>query len=159
MQRGEFNRALAVLKALHARFADNDRRLRVLASTARAAGAVGDAETFHAGWTEAWTLIDSGVVDHLRAAAPLELGLGALSLGLWDHAEVALTSARGAARELREGDTLARADAYLDHLLRRQAADRYTRSAAARQLRTGDLAMLLVKSLNAQAGNLLARKG
>jgi hypothetical protein len=147
MQQGQFARALAVLKALHSRFTDADRQLRVMASTARAAGAVGDPETFHCAWGDAWSLIDGGAVNHLRAAAPLELGLGALSLGLWDYAELALKTAREAAQDLREGDTLARAESSLDHLGRRQTADRHTR---ALRPRTGDLATDLVRSLSAQ---------
>jgi tetratricopeptide (TPR) repeat protein len=147
MQQGQFGRALAVLKALHARFTDPDRQLRVIASTARAAGAVGESETFHRAWTDAWTLIDGGAANHLRAAAPLELGLGALSLGLWEHAERALTTSREAAQDLREGDTLARAESSLDHLGRRQTADRHTR---ALRPRIGDLATDLARSLSAQ---------
>lgn len=146
---GQFARALPVLQALHTRFPDDDRRLRVIASTARAAGAVGDADSFQKAWTEGWTLIDQGSVDHLRAAAPLDMGLGALSLGLWEHAEVALITAHNAAKELRESDTLERAESSLDHLKRRQAADRYSRLATARA-RPGDLSAELVRSLNAQ---------
>jgi tetratricopeptide (TPR) repeat protein len=149
MQRGEFARALAVLKALHARFEDEDRQLRVLVSTARAAGAVGDTETFERVWTDAWSMIPRDTLIHLRAAAPLEMGLGALSLGLWALAGLALTMSRDAARELHEGETLARAEASLDHLARRQAADRYTRSGAT--LRSGDFATQLVRSLNEQS--------
>ncbi|MBW3571412.1 MAG: hypothetical protein KY467_09915 [Gemmatimonadetes bacterium] len=148
LQQGQFSRALLVLQALHARVADADRQLRVLASTARAAGVMRDAETFHEAWTGAWALIDSGGVSHLRAAAPLELGLGALNLGLWDYAELALTTSRDAAQDLREGDTLARAESALDHLARRQAADRTTRPGATHRLRTGDLAAQLVRSLS-----------
>lgn len=149
LQQGQFSRALEVLKALHSRFPDADRQLRVLASTARAAGVMHDAETFHHAWTSAWTLIDTGMVDHLRAAAPLELGLGALSLGLWEYAELALTTSRDAAQDLREGDTLARAESSLDHLRRRQTADRASRPGT-HHLRTGDLAAQLVQSLTAQ---------
>jgi tetratricopeptide (TPR) repeat protein len=146
-QQGQFARALAVLKALHSRFTDVDRQLRVVASTARTAGAVGETDTFHRAWGEAWKLINGGAVNHLRAVAPLELGMGALSLGLWDYAELALTSAREAAQDLREGDTLAAAESSLDHLSRRQTADRHTR---ALHLRAGDLAADLVRSLSAQ---------
>lgn len=147
MRRGQFARALSVLKALHTRFTDPDRQLRTLASTARAAGAVGDTGTFQGAWDEAWKLIDDDVAKHLRAAAPLELGLGALNLGLWDHAEVALTTARDAARELREGETLARAEASIDHLARRQSVDRYSRPLTPAP---GDLAARIVTSLNTQ---------
>ncbi|HYR08865.1 MAG TPA: hypothetical protein VEQ60_13875, partial [Longimicrobium sp.] len=150
-QQGQFARALEVLKALHGRFPDADRQLRVLASTARAAGAMGEADTFHRAWTDAWRLIDGESVDHLRAAAPLELGLGALSLGLWEYAEHALTTARDAANELREGETLAQAEASLDHLKRRHAADCSRQPPMiATRTRSGDLAAALVSSLNAQ---------
>lgn len=149
-QQGQFARALAVLKALRGRFPDVDRQLRVLASTARAAGALGDADTFYRAWTDAWILLDTGALEHLRAAAPLELGLGALSLGLWEHAEAALISARDAATELRAGDTLAEAEASLDHLRRRHAAGQSTHAGRTGP-RAGDLATELAHSLNAQA--------
>lgn len=150
---GHFTRSLPVLQALHSRFPTLDQQLRVLASTARAAGAVGDAETFHLTWAEAWALIDGGAVDHLRAAAPLEIGLGALSLGLWEHAEVALITSRDAARQRREGETLVRAESSLDHLRRRQAADRHSRPATNRA-RPGDLSADLVRSINSQPAGI-----
>lgn len=115
-QQGQFARAIQVLDVLRGRFPDSERQLHILASTARAAGALNDGASFHDAWTQAWKLIDHGVADHLRAAAALELGLGALNLGLREYAEHALVTARDAARELREGDTLARADAALDAL-------------------------------------------
>jgi tetratricopeptide (TPR) repeat protein len=146
---GQFARSLPVLKALHSRFSEADQQLRVIASTARAAGAVGDAETFHAAWAESWELLDSGSADHLRAAAPLDIGLGALSLGLWEHAELALITSRDAARELRESDTLVRAESSLDHLDRHQAADRYSRLPTLRSHHR-DLSADLVRSINAQ---------
>ena len=150
---GHFARALPVLNALHARFTTPDRRLRVLASTARAAGAVGDADAFQRAWAEAWELIDSGLVDELRAAAPLDMGLGALSLGLWEHAEVALITSRDAAKELRESDTLMRAETSLDHLQKHQAADRYSRPPTLRPQHR-DLSADLVRSINAQPGGV-----
>lgn len=147
---GHFARTLPVLKALHAQFTDDDRQLRVMASTARAAGAVGDAKTFHQAWVEGWRLIECGSVDHLRAAAPLEMGLGALSLGLWEDAERALVTSRDAAKELREGETLARAESSLDHLKHRRSGDTYTRRPA-RWGASERLAADLVRSLNAHA--------
>jgi tetratricopeptide (TPR) repeat protein len=144
MQRGHFGRALSVLTALRTHVTDDDRQLRVLASVARAAGAVGESDIFHHAWTEAWALIDGGTVNHLRGAAPLELGRGALNLGLWEHAEIALRTSRDAAQELREGDTLARAESSLDHLARHQSADR---NAHLGIKRTVDLAAGLVRSL------------
>ncbi len=117
-QQGQFSRAIEVLNVLRDRFPDPERQLHVLASTARAAGALNDASVFSDAWIRAWELIEGGVAQHLRAAAALELGLGALSLGRREDAERALVSAQDAARELRDGDTLARADAALDALAR-----------------------------------------
>ncbi|MBB4637643.1 hypothetical protein [Longimicrobium terrae] len=149
-QQGRFSRALPVFKALRDRFLDDDRHLRLLVSTARAAGASGDPAAFHEVWTQAWAMMDRGAVQHLRAAAPLELALGALSLGLWQHAELALKVSSDAARELREGETLARAEALLERLARRQSADRTSTDGFTHPLKTGDLALALVRSLDAQ---------
>lgn len=145
---GQFARALSVLQALDGRFPEPDRQLRVIASTARAAGAVRDVATFHDAWNRAWALLDSGAVDHLRAAAPLELGLGALSLEFWEHARIALTTSRAAALESRESEILARAESSLDHLQRHQVADRHVRSTAFGA--TGEFSASLVKSIAAQ---------
>jgi tetratricopeptide (TPR) repeat protein len=145
---GQFARSLPVLKALRSRSPNPNERLRVVASIARAAGAVGDTDTFHAAWAEAWEMLDGGLADHLRAAAPLDIGLGALSLGLWEHAEVALITSRDAAKELRESDTLARAEASLNHLQLRQTVDLYSRPP--RRSRSGDLSADLVRSIDAQ---------
>ncbi|HEX8393352.1 MAG TPA: tetratricopeptide repeat protein [Longimicrobium sp.] len=146
---GQFTRALKVLQALHGRFTEPHRQLRVLASTARAAGAVRDADAFYRAWNAAWMLLDSGEVEFLRAAAPLELGLGALSLSLWEHAEIALTTSRDAAVEGRESEVLARAESALDYLQRHQAADRHARPPSISG--SGDLSASLVQSLNARA--------
>jgi tetratricopeptide (TPR) repeat protein len=147
-QQGQFSRALQVLKVLRGRFADPECQLQVLASTARAAGALNNSSSFHDAWAQAWKLIDSGVADRLRAAAALELGLGALNLDLREHAEHALNIARDAARELREGDTLARAESALDHLAR------HTLHHVVRQKQTilqpTDLATRLARSVDAQ---------
>jgi tetratricopeptide (TPR) repeat protein len=150
LQQGHFARALSVLREMEGRFEDPDRRVRVAASTARAAGAVGEVDTFHAAWSDAWALLESGTVDHLRAAAPLELGLGALSLKLWDHAEQALTVSRTESETRREGDTLAKAEAAIENLERRQSVDRQVH--AGRRAATGahDLAGQLARSLMEQ---------
>ena len=148
-QQGQFSRAIQVLKVLRGRFADPECQLQVLASTARAAGALNNSPSFHDAWTHAWKLIDSGAANRLRAAAALELGLGALHLDLREYAEHALTIARDAARELREGDTLARAESALDNLAHHLSI---TRAFRQRQphLRATDLATQLAHSLNTQ---------
>ncbi|HYW13594.1 MAG TPA: hypothetical protein VE871_16655 [Longimicrobium sp.] len=156
-QQGQFSRAIEVLNVLRDRFPDPERKLHVLASTARAAGALNDASAFGDAWIRAWELIESGVAQHLRAAAALELGLGALSLGLREDAERAFVRAQEAARELRDGDTLARADAALDALARDphespglQARRRHHRIPA-------DFATQLAHSIDAQSGVAASR--
>ena len=149
-QQGQFARALGVLRALDGRFPDADRQARVAASTARAAGALGDAACFHAAWQRGWQLLDTGVVEHLRAAAPLELGMGALSLGLWEYAEHALAQARDAAAEMREGDTLARAEAALESLRADQAAGAAAGARTFPPPARNDLADRLIRSLRAR---------
>jgi hypothetical protein len=146
-QQGHFTRAFSVLREMEGRFEDPVQRLRVAATTARAAGAVGESEAFFVAWGEAWELLDSGAVENLRAAAPLELGLGALSLGLWEQAERALTTAYAAAETLREGDTLAKAEAALDNLKHRQAVDHQLRSGGVARPKANDLAGQLARSL------------
>jgi hypothetical protein len=147
-QQGQFSRAIQVLQVLRGRFADPECQLQVLASIARAAGALNNSPSFHEAWLEAWKLIDSGAADRLRAAAALELGLGALNLGLREHALHALTIARDSARELREGDTLARTESALDNLahhpLHHVVRQRQT------VLRPTDLATRLARTLDAQ---------
>jgi tetratricopeptide (TPR) repeat protein len=148
IQQGHFARALSVLREMDGRFEDPDRQARVAASTARAAGAVGEPEVFHSAWSDAWAILDSGSVDALRAAAALELGLGALSLKLWPQAEVALTTAREEAERRREGDTLAKAEAGLENLKNRHSAEIRARSgkgAGGRNDLAGQLARCLME--------------
>lgn len=158
-QQGHFARALSVLRELEGRFDDPDRQLRVAASTARAAGAMGEADTFHHAWSDAWALLEGGRVDRLRAAATLELGLGALNLRLWAEAEKALTTARSEAERRGEGDTLAKADAALENLGRRQSMDDCVD--AGRRARVGgyDLAGQLARSLMEQRWAPVERAG
>jgi tetratricopeptide (TPR) repeat protein len=147
-QQGQFLRALQVLEPLRHRFMDPDRRLRVLASIARAAGEAGNAEPFHDAWAQAWSIMESGPVNHLRPAAALELGLGALGLGFRDQAEAALTIARDGARLAREGDTLSRAESAL-HEVSQPRRRRALRSPASPHTRAADLAKRVAHSPDA----------
>ena len=159
IQQGQFLRAFRVLSALRNQFPDKDRQLRVLASTARSAGALSDAESFQHAWTEAWRLIDSGALDHLRAAAALELGLGALNLNLRELAEFALASARDTARERQEADVLARADSALDNLTRHLSLDRDLLRRQPTHLRSADLAAQLAESLTVRPRSTVSGEG
>jgi tetratricopeptide (TPR) repeat protein len=145
---GQFRRALEVLDGLRGQFPDDDRQLRVLASIARAAGAADDAESFHRAWTESWRIIDGGSVDEVRPAAALELGFGAIGLQLREHAIHAFGIARDAARELRDSDTLAKAQSALDKLEFHEAAAVALRNRPTRRTRAGELVMQSVEALD-----------
>jgi tetratricopeptide (TPR) repeat protein len=123
-QQGHFARALQVLQALLPGFSDPDARLRITGYAARAAGAVGDTQAFRAAWTEAWDILDAGTAEHLRPAAALELGLGALNLAAWADASMALHIARTAAEEAHDSETIVRAEESLKLLEREEKADR-----------------------------------
>lgn len=148
---GQFGRALHVLDELRRQFQDDDPRLRVLASIARAAGAAGEDESFHRAWTASWKLIDSGSVEHLRAAAALELGLGAIGLRLREHAAHALGIARDAARELCDRETLDRAQSALEQLEFHEAAAVAFRNRPPRRTRASELAIQSVEALDASS--------
>lgn len=157
-QQGQFARAIRVLEVLRGRFPDPERQLHVLASIGRAAGGLDDAPSFHNAWNDAWKIMDGGMVDHLRAAAALELGLGALSLGLREHAEHALSIARDAARELREGDTLTRAESALDSLAHHPSERHDLRPRQALRLRPADFASQLAQTLSSRVATVASRE-
>lgn len=146
-QQGQFARALQVLEPLRDRFTDPDRRLRVLASIARAAGEAGDADAFEAAWPQAWRLMESDEVADLRPAAGLELALGALGLGMREQAEAALMDASNAARAVRDGVTLAQAETALQKL--RQPPSRAPERAIAPRSRTVEAARRIAQAPDA----------
>ena len=124
VNQGQFARALQVLTALLPHFKDNpDRRLRVLALSTRASGALRDLEGFQRLWQEAWALLELDELAHLRPTAALSVAQGALNLSLWTEAGAALDMARRSAEARRESDTLAAVEAALDQLRNGEAAD------------------------------------
>lgn len=80
-KQGQFARALQVLEPLGQRFTEPDRRLRVVASIARAAGEAGDADSFGAASREAWSIMDDREVDELLPRPCWRWGWGRLA---WD---------------------------------------------------------------------------
>lgn len=66
----------------------------------------------------------AGTAEHLRPAAALELGLGALNLSSWTDASMALNIARTAAEEAHDSETILRAEEALKLLEREEKADR-----------------------------------
>lgn len=151
IHQGQFARAIEVLNQLGSRFTCDDRKLRVYAAIARAAGVVGDAEAFHHAWANSWVLIDGGTVDHLRADAAFEVGMGAVSVGFRDLAEQALRVARDAARDLLEQDTFEKAESALGKLEYHEAAAVAQRNRPGVRSRAADLATKYVQLLPAPA--------
>lgn len=99
-RQGQFTRALQVLEPLRERFADPERRLRVVASIARAAGEAADAGAFQSAWLESWALMESPGVESVRPAAALELGLGAAARTCRVTASVSRTRAADQAKRI-----------------------------------------------------------
>jgi tetratricopeptide (TPR) repeat protein len=122
---GRFALALPVLKALLAHFHAPGDRLRVLASTARAAGAQHEREVFEQAWAQAWTIVQR----HGQEVAPLfpatlaDLGCGAASAETWDRARHAFTRALHAARERGEHDVEMQAESALEMIERHQRVE------------------------------------
>ena len=123
-EQGHFGRAILVLEALLPHFQDADRALRVAASAARAAGALGNTELFWGSWARAWEILNAQELPQLRAAAAFQLGVGAMNLSLWDEAKRVFDVSRKAAEAGGEADVLAELDPALDALARYQAFDR-----------------------------------
>jgi tetratricopeptide (TPR) repeat protein len=119
---GQFRRALGVFHALLSFFTEPDLRLHVLGYAARAAGALGREAEFDRYWVEAWRIMES-VREALRAAAALELGLGAIDLSRWSDAGRALALAVESAAASGENETLVRAAAVQERLDRREPGD------------------------------------
>jgi hypothetical protein len=107
---------------------------------------------FRVQWTESWTLIDGNTVDHLRADAALELGLGAIGLGFRDHAIHALVIAKEAAKELGERDTLQNAESALGKLEYHEAAAVAARNRPAVRTRAAELAAKYILVVQAPTG-------
>jgi tetratricopeptide (TPR) repeat protein len=123
MTQGYFARALSVLKPLLLIFGEAEERLQVIAATARAAGACGEASLFREMWDAAWDVTEFLCDEARLAAALVDVGLGASNLEDWDRARIALERAAEIAGRRNEGDTVLRADAALAEVGRRHRAD------------------------------------
>lgn len=120
LKRGEYSRALAVLKELPAFFSEvPEEQVRVYASLARAAGACGDAQVFADAWSAASVLAGHAAARSRAAPAMLEIGVGASALQEWSIAERALSHAIEIAGETGERDVLMDAESALARVLRR----------------------------------------
>jgi tetratricopeptide (TPR) repeat protein len=121
VERGQFARALHVLRELLPFLEETHERAWAAATLARAAAACGDEAVFDQAWTQACALMQQS---GWRGAAPacVELGTGASSLHRWDRAEQALRRAREIAMERGESD--ARAEAALAMVIDHRVAER-----------------------------------
>jgi tetratricopeptide (TPR) repeat protein len=132
MEQGNFARALPVLRSVVAHLADPAERFQSYAAAARAAGAVGDEAEFTTAWTGAQECAAIVGLDRLRAAALLDLGRGAASLGRWDTAIETLGRAVAIAEQRAESDVRLKAESALDSARKRVGADKHARSLSRR---------------------------
>jgi tetratricopeptide (TPR) repeat protein len=146
---GSCEHALPVLKSLVPHAHDPAFRLCLFGDLGRAAGGVGDRESFQAAWGEATELIASAPSLDTSAIAWLDLAHGALSLGAWERAEDAAQRALEGAT--RRGDSKARltAEALVEAARRHQRAERRVASDRDESRETADaFASELVQSLS-----------
>jgi tetratricopeptide (TPR) repeat protein len=116
LRQGRFLLALPVLRALLRFFDAPQDRLRVLASTARAAGACGERSIYERTWIDAWSIVRERTpeVEAVMPAVLVDLGLGAASLGDWSHATEAFSLALEAAEGRGAHDEAANAEMGLE---------------------------------------------
>jgi tetratricopeptide (TPR) repeat protein len=111
MNQGEFSRALPVFRAVLPHMRRYGGPVITLGSIARAAGAVGDLETFNEAWSETWERAEQEPEREGTAQALLDLARGAASLGEWERADVALARAQAIALMRREAQVQISAEA------------------------------------------------
>jgi tetratricopeptide (TPR) repeat protein len=113
VKRGQFARALTVLRELPVFFEYPEERIRVLASLARTAGACGDRVVFFQACREAESLAKDDYISLRSVPALVEIGLGAWDLGEWEVAERMLASALRFAMISGESDARLQAESAL----------------------------------------------
>lgn len=155
IEQGYFARALPVVRQLLAFFQVPHERLKVLASTARAAAACGRRELFERLWIEANSLIPELQDTSTLAAAMVEIAIGASSLGDWEHAEAAATQAQAAAQKREEADVEFRAEVVLSSVQHHRKAEVESRSGGRYPAPGDDLATAIIRSLQAAGGEPL----
>lgn len=110
--RGYARRAEPLLEGLIPHFPNPPLRTQVLAATARAAGATGNRALFEATWRDIQPLMDHASSAKVRAAALIDLGLGACNFQLWPQAQFCFSQAGRTADAMCQHDMVIRADAY-----------------------------------------------
>lgn len=128
---GEFSNAIPVFRSVLAHPQAFDFRIATVCDLARACGGASDREGFAAAWDQAMELLRANPDVVTASRGWVDLGHGALSLGLWERAEEAATRATDAAGKHHDGAAKLAAEAVADAARRRLRADQ--RQAAARQ--------------------------
>lgn len=138
LRQGRFPLALPVLRALLRFFDVPQERLRVLASTARAAGACGERQVYERAWSDAWSVVHQRTpeIEAVLPAIMVDLGLGAASLGDWSHAAEAFALALDAAEARGAHEEAANAERGLEMVRR------YERVETTRRVPSGPAAQL-----------------
>lgn len=111
--RGYARRAEPLFAGLIPHFPDPPQRTQVLSALTRAAGATGNRAVFDRAWSDVQPLLEYTSSANVRAAALIDLGLGACNFHLWPQAEFCFSQAARTAQAMCQHDMLIRADAYL----------------------------------------------
>ncbi|HZG43574.1 MAG TPA: tetratricopeptide repeat protein [Longimicrobium sp.] len=148
---GHFSRALPVLNSLLPHLPRPSDQLTVHSNIARAAGGMGDRDTFRDAWDRCHDLLRNGGVDDRAAQGLLDLAHGAASLGLWDKAEAAAREALDTGSRRQEAKIRFSAEALLDSVRHHRAVETGKRSVPATDEPSQILAENLVRSLTASA--------
>jgi tetratricopeptide (TPR) repeat protein len=122
MLQGDFSRAKPVLEALIPGERDPEIRFVALSNLVRAAGALGERATFERSWDEVWGLASGGVIADRTAEALLEAARGAMSIGAFDRAKMAVKSALDVAAVRKEGRIMLAAESVREAIENEAAA-------------------------------------
>jgi tetratricopeptide (TPR) repeat protein len=146
---GFFARSLPVLRSVLPHLPQASDRLMVVANIARAAGGLGDRETFRTAWEECYDLLRNASVDERAAQGFLDLAHGAASLNLWDKAEVAAREALEIGVRRSEAKIRLTAESLIDSVRHHRAVDTRRQAMEAESPTSPDaqLAEELVRSL------------
>jgi tetratricopeptide (TPR) repeat protein len=126
---GYFARALPVLSSVLPHHPQPFDRLTVLGNIARAAGGLGDRETFRDAWDQCHDLLDSSSVDERAAQGLLDLAHGAASLSLWDKAELAAREALDIGSRRSQAKIRLAAEALIESVRHHRAVEVHQRAA------------------------------
>jgi tetratricopeptide (TPR) repeat protein len=110
VEQRHYARALPVLTALLRKFVEPAERIRVLAATVHAAGAMRLMETFERCWLDYWEVTNLVKSPPVLASTLYEVGIGAANVEQWDRAATTLELARDYARQARSHDVAERVE-------------------------------------------------